>query len=113
MNASPKEMVGYTVNRGIDEYAEAFGKNRNTLLAWLKGKDRVLDIGSGGGLLKKETDILKKQGEFDSEVKIIPLDIIYATDSGLEFAKYATHISFKDLKTTPCKTRTSEIAKTF
>ncbi len=113
MSESPKEMVGYPVNRGIEEYAEAFGMDKNGMLKWLGSKSRVLDISAGGSLLRKETDILKKQGEFTSNVKIIPLDILYATKSGLDFAKYATHLAFTHTGVKPTKSFISEINDEF
>lgn len=113
MSEAPKEMVGYPVNRGIDKYAEAFGMTRSMLFDWLKDKGKVLDVSAGGGLLRKETDILKKQKIFNSEVKIIPLDIIYATKNGMEFAQYATHLAFTDLGVTPNKRLISEIDESF
>lgn len=113
MTESPKEMVGYPVNRGLNEYAEAFGMNKDGMLKWLDSKTRVLDISAGGSLLRKETDILKKQGEFSSDVKIIPLDILYATKEGLDFAKYATHLAFTHTGVRPTKNFISEINNEF
>lgn len=108
-----KEMVGYPVNRGVDQYADVFGMTRDGLLNWLKDKNMVLDVSSGGGLLRKEIDILKSQGSFVSSVKIVSLDIIYATKKGFEFAKYATHLAFTHLGVTPTKNFISRIDESF
>lgn len=106
-------MVGYPVYRGIDKYAEAFGMERGKFLQWLAGKNKVLDISSGGGLLEKEIDILRQRGEFKSDVKIVSLDLAYATREGLNNTEYATHLAFHNQKETPTRKRISEVDKKF
>jgi|GEM_PF-4901264 len=106
------DIVGYPVNRGLDEYGEVFGMTRGEMLNWLESKKKVLDIGSGGGLLQKEVNILKKQG-FRSHVQIISMDIIYGSESGGDFAKYATHLAFTHLNKIPTKSDISEINNLF
>lgn len=108
-----REMVGFTANRGIDKYAEAFGMDRREFLAWLSTKERVLDISSGGGLLSKEIDILKQRGELKSDVEVVSLDLAYATSEGLSHAKYVTHLAFHNQKETPTRKRISETDQNF
>ncbi len=91
------EVFGYPTSRGVDLYAAEFGMNRKGLLNWLRFKNLVLDISSGGGLLEKEIEILKAKGEFASDVEIIPLDAIYGTHQGKLTADYFTHMAFTNL----------------
>lgn len=94
----PKEQVGYPTARGINEYATAFGKSRSEFINWLKDKGKVLDIGSGGGVLHKEIENLKDREKTDSNIEIVPIDIIYGTKKGMEFARYATSMVFSKEK---------------
>lgn len=109
---SINENVGYSVNRGLDEYGEVFGMTRNEMFDWLGSKKKVLDIGSGGGLLQKEVNLLRKQG-LKSNVQIFSMDIIYGSKSGEDFSKYSTHLAFTHLNRTPTKSRISEINNLF
>ncbi len=97
------ELVGYMVNRGIEGYAGAFGMTRDEFLHWLGGKKRVLDVGAGGGLLRKEIDILRSVGKFRSDVSVIPLDLAYSTEEGISGARYATHLAFTHVGVAPTK----------
>lgn len=102
-NAVEKESVGIFTERGIDEYAEIFGMNRQEFLSWIAAKKRVLDIGSGGGLLKKELRIARNSGEFTGETEIVSFDLAYATPHGKTEANTATHLAFTYAGVTPKK----------
>lgn len=107
------ELVGYPVDRGLDGYAKAFGVSRAKLLDWLSHKKKVLDIGSGGGLLRKEVDLLRMDRKYKSDVAIIPLDLIYGTKEGIDHARYATHLAFTNLGVSPDKGKIEEINRLF
>jgi SAM-dependent methyltransferase len=108
-----REQVGFPTPRGIKEYADAFGMGREEFLDWTKSKRRVLDIGAGGGLLEKEIDILRRRGKFESDVKVIPLDIIYGTSEGTDFLHYATHLAFHKLGGPVSKKSLGEVDESF
>ncbi len=94
----PEEYVGFPTARGVAGYAESFGMSRQKFLDWLKSKNKVLDVGAGGGVLEKEIGILKKKEDFEAGVEITPLDIIYGTREGADFLRYSTRLALKSLK---------------
>lgn len=108
-----KDMVGFSTCRGVEGYAQVFGMSNEELLGWLGSKRRVLDIGAGGGLLEKEMCLIGLTGEPSSGVTIISFDIAYASQEGVKFLRYATHIAFTRLGVTPSKSLALDVDRSF
>lgn len=112
MTESYKEKVGFSTNRGLKEYANAFGMSVPQMLEWLK-KNRVLDIGAGGGLFQKEVKLIEQNKPHEEGPVITPIDIIYSFKEGLIFSRYATHLAFTNQNVAPTKQAVREVDKSF
>ncbi len=100
------ERVGIVTNRGIRDYAGAFGMDKADLIKWVSDRERVLDIGAGGGVFEKEFALLNEA----PKTNIVPFDIGYAFPG---FLKYATHLAFTNTDITPTLEKLKEIDTRF
>lgn len=85
----------YTTARNIDGYSKGFGMNREEFISWLKNKKKILNVASGGGLLEKEFDLINKNTR-QPKTQIYSLDLLYNSQSGLEFHKYSSFLLTND-----------------
>ncbi len=104
---------GYPTSRGISEYAQMFGIDRRGFIGRIMSKNTILDLGAGGGVLEKELLILNAGNALHKIPLIFSLDIIYKSNVGIQYSKYATHLSFSNLGIKPNKIEFQNIENHF
>lgn len=108
-----RERAGAFINRNINQYAMVFGMTKEEFLAWLSTKKRVLDLGAGDGLLKKQLDVLKQIGLFTSNTEIFSFDLKYALNEHSERADWSNYLAYQSSKMTPDTNDLEEVGNRF
>lgn len=108
-----KEQAGMLTDGGIDKYVEDFGMTRQEFLEWLATKERVLDLGAGGGLLKKQLDVLKEKGLFSGKTEVVSFDIKYAIPEGRRQADNVNYLAFSGTGSYASRLESKKVGESF